>query len=64
MNTTSTGGAEALAYTVREAQPRSGLGRNAFYRAVEKGDIPSIKIGGKILIPKGPCHRMFGAEAA
>jgi Helix-turn-helix domain len=28
-----------------------GLGRSAAYRAAARGDIPSLRIGGKVLVP-------------
>lgn len=28
-----------------------GVGRNAAYAAVERGELPSIRLGGRILIP-------------
>ena len=41
-----------------------GLARNASYMAVAKGDIPSIRIGGKIAVPTAPLRKMLGIEAA
>lgn len=43
--------AEALAEAPPKAGKRLGLGRNASYEAVKRGDLPSIRIGGKILVP-------------
>ena len=40
------------AYTPLEAMKLIGGSRNWFYAAVERGDIPSIRVGRKILIPK------------
>ena len=57
MNTTD----ERITYTPREAMDRIGAGRNWFYEAVKRGDIPSIKIGGKILIPKKKFDEIFEA---
>lgn len=41
-----------------------GLARNASYAAVQRGDIPSIRIGGKITVPTAPLRKMLGIEAA
>jgi excisionase family DNA binding protein len=42
-----------------------GLGRNATYEAVRRKEIPSIKIGKRILVPRAALERMLaGAEAA
>ena len=40
------------------------LGKNACYRAVAAGDIPSIRIGGRICVPTAPLRKMLGIEAA
>lgn len=52
------------AYTVNEAWRKLPISRNAFYKGVRSGEIPSVRIGKTILIPKAPFHRKFGGEAA
>lgn len=37
--------------SVEEAYPLSGLSRNTFYAGVNNGEIPSIRVGKRILIP-------------
>jgi excisionase family DNA binding protein len=37
-----------------------GIGRNAAYDAVKNGDVPSWKIGGRILIPVPALLRKLG----
>jgi hypothetical protein len=37
-----------------------GIGRNAAYEAVKTGDVPSWKIGGRILIPVPALLRRLG----
>jgi hypothetical protein len=54
--------AERLVYTVPEAGGLLGLGRNASYDAAKRGDIPTIRMGRLLLVPKGPFHRLVGAE--
>ncbi len=39
-------------YGVQEAAKILGIGRNAAYEAARRGEIPTIKIGGRILVPK------------
>lgn len=34
-----------------EAYRLLGIGRSTFYRAVQRGEIPSIRIGRRVLIP-------------
>jgi excisionase family DNA binding protein len=46
-------------YTVEEAGARLGLGRNASYDAVARGDIPSLRIGRLIRVPKVALDRML-----
>src|SRR5690242_11051386 len=52
--------AERLVYTVPEAGSLLGLGRNAAYAAAQRGDIPTLRIGRLLLVPKTPFHRMLG----
>lgn len=51
---------ERLVYTVPEAGRLLGLGRNAAYEAAKRGDIPTLRIGRLLLVPKIPFHRMLG----
>lgn len=37
---------------VEEAAHLLGIGRNQAYEAVRRGDIPSLRIGGRILVPR------------
>lgn len=39
-----------------------GLGRNATYAAAERGDIPTIRIRGRIVVPTAPLRRMLGLD--
>ena len=43
---------EKLVYTVPEARQVLPLSRTTFYQRVADGTIPSVRIGGKILIPR------------
>ena len=51
---------ERFVYTVPEAGRLLGLGRNAAYAAAQRGDIPTLRIGRLLLVPKIPFHRMLG----
>ena len=51
---------ERLVYTVPEAGRLLGLGRNAAYDAAKRGDIPTLRMGRLLLVPKIPFHRMLG----
>jgi excisionase family DNA binding protein len=48
-----------LTLTVEEAAALLGISRNSAYEAVRRGEIPSVRIGGRIVIPR----RRFLAEA-
>ena len=50
---------EKLVYSVEEAGNLLGIGRSGAYEAVRRGDIPTIRIGRRILIPKVALDRML-----
>ena len=55
---------EPLGYTVNEILQMGILpmGRSAVYAALKSGEIPSVRINGKLIIPRIPMRRKFGAE--
>lgn len=56
--------AEKPVLTVDEIIPFVRLSRNGTYQAVERGEIPSIRIGRRILIPTAAFRRLLGMDAA
>jgi excisionase family DNA binding protein len=50
---------ERLVYEVPEAGAMLGLSRNNSYLAAKRGDIPTIKIGKLIRVPKAAFHQML-----
>jgi len=48
-----------LTVTVPEAAKLLGVGRNGAYEAIRRGEIPSIKIGKRILVPVAARERML-----
>ncbi|WMT78852.1 helix-turn-helix domain-containing protein [Bradyrhizobium sp. Ash2021] len=48
-----------LVYDLLEAGSMLGLNRNASYAAAKRGDIPTIKIGKLIKVPKAAFHQML-----
>ncbi len=48
--------------TVDEAAEAAGVSRNTAYEGVKRGDIPSIRIGKRILVLWGPFMRKLGVE--
>ena len=55
---------ERLTYDVPEAGALAGLGRNASYDAVKRGEIPTIKIGNRLLVPKKKWDAVLNGESA
>ncbi len=55
---------ERRTYDVEEAGRLLGIGRNAAYEAARRGDIPSIRIGKRVLVPKAAFDRLLRGEAA
>jgi excisionase family DNA binding protein len=53
-----------LTVTVEEAAELLGLGRNAAYEGVRRGQIPAIKIGKRILVPRAQLERLLSGQAA
>jgi excisionase family DNA binding protein len=45
--------------SVPEAGAILGLGRNASYEAVQRGDIPAIRLGRKLRVPRAVLERML-----
>ena len=52
---------DCLVLTVPDAGKVLGLGRNAAYEAAKRGDIPTIRIGKLIRVPKVALDRMLAA---
>jgi excisionase family DNA binding protein len=50
--------------TVQEAAQILGLGRNQAYEAAAAGQIPTIRIGKRILVPIAALNRMLGIDGA
>jgi hypothetical protein len=39
------------------------ISRNGLYEALRRGEIKSVRLGKKILVPTGPLRRQLGIEA-
>ncbi len=55
---------QKLVYTVYELAAQLGISRPSAFKAVNNGDIPAIRIGRRILIPKGVVERLMGRLVA
>jgi len=51
-----------LVYTVEEAATLLGISRSFAYEAVQNGQIPSMRIGRRILVPKAALERFLAAQ--
>lgn len=49
-----------LPYSVDEVARILGVARGTAYEAVRRGDIPSIRVGKRILVPRAKLHAMLG----
>lgn len=56
-------GSERLTLTVEEAATSLGLSRAFASEAVRRGEIPSIRIGRRVLVPRVALHRLVGGDA-
>ncbi len=52
-----------LTMTVPQAAKRLGIGRNAAYQAVRRGEIPAIRIGNRLLVPKRAFDDLLSGKA-
>ena len=53
---------ESLTVTVTETARLLRIGRNETYAAIERGEIPAIRIGRRILVPRAQLERLLGAD--
>ncbi len=53
---------EPQVYSIKQTQKILNLGRNSVYAAAKSGDIPTIKIRGRLLVPKAALDRMLAGE--
>ncbi len=53
---------EKLTLTVDEAASCRGIGRNSAYEAIARGEIPAIKVGKRLLIPRVALEKMLSGN--
>jgi excisionase family DNA binding protein len=53
-----------LVYKVPEAGALLGLSRNASYEAAKRGDIPTVRIGKLLRVPKLAFHKLLDGASA
>jgi excisionase family DNA binding protein len=47
-------GPERLTLTVEESAVILGISRSEAYKAIQRGELPAIRIGRRVLVPRGP----------
>ncbi len=47
---------------MREVAERLGIGINAAYEAARRGDIPTLRLGKLILVPRAAFERLLAGE--
>ena len=52
---------EKLTLTVAEAAKCLGIGRNSAYDAIARGEIPVVKVGKRLLVPKVALEKLLAA---
>lgn len=50
-------------FTVDEVAAILRIGRISAYQAIERGEIPSVRVGRRILVPRVAFEQMLGASA-
>jgi excisionase family DNA binding protein len=53
------GSHETLAVSVAETARRLGLSRQGTYQAVQRGEIPSVRVGKRILVPRSALEQLL-----
>lgn len=56
------GGADVL--TVAEAARRLRIGRNSAYEAVQRGELPVLRIGRRLLVPRVALERLLAGDGS
>jgi excisionase family DNA binding protein len=54
---------DRMTLTITEAAKALGIGRNAGYEAARRGEIPTIRIGKRLLVPRVALERMLQGTA-
>ena len=49
--------------TIPEAADALGIGRNSAYEAARRGEIPTVRIGKRLLVPRVAFERMLQGTA-
>lgn len=50
---------ERLTFTITQAAEALGISRSSAYEAVHRGEIPTIRLGRRLLVPKAALERLL-----
>jgi excisionase family DNA binding protein len=53
---------DRLTYTVGEAAQLLGISRNSAYEAARRGEIPTIRVGRRILVPRNRLEELLACQ--
>ena len=56
-------GMERLTITVEEAGKLLGISRNSAFEAARRGEIPTVRLGRRILVPRKALERLLEGQA-
>lgn len=48
--------------TVVEAAALLGVGRDSLYAAIDRGEVPSLRIGRRLVVPTAALRRLVGID--
>jgi excisionase family DNA binding protein len=51
---------EPLTYTIPEAAKRLGISRNSGYLAASAGELPTVRFGKRLLVPRAALEKLLG----
>ena len=52
----------AAVYTIEEVARLLGIGRSSAYAAARRGEIPTVPIGRRLLVPKVALHKLLDPD--
>ena len=55
-------GNQKLTLTVDEAAKILGVGRNSAYQAIARGELPVIRVGKRLLVPKAALEKLLSCN--
>ena len=53
---------DKLTFSVDETAKILGVGRNSAYEAIARGEIPVVKVGKRLLVPKAALERLLNGR--